>query len=144
MTVFIGADHRGFELKEKLKTYLGELGYEVEDCGNNVLDNNDDYPDFGIAVGEKVVESKGLGIVICGSGVGISIAANKINGVRCALCWNVDVAKQSREHLDANVLALPSDFSSFEEAKEIVKTFLETKFSGEERHKRRIQNISNF
>lgn len=142
MKVFIGADHRGYELKEKLKTFLIGLGYEVEECGNNVLDSNDDYPDYGFSVGKRVVESKGLGIVICGSGVGISIAANKVKGVRCALAWRTDVAKQAREHLDANVLALPSDFLSFEESKEIVKVFLETKFSGEERHIRRINKIS--
>lgn len=139
MKVFIGADHRGYELKEKLKKEL--VGYEIIDCGNNVFDNNDDYPDFGICVGKKVVESKGLGIVICGSGVGISIAANKIDGVRCALCWREEVAKQAREHLDANVLALPSDFVNFEEAEEIVKVFLETKFTEEERHKRRIWKL---
>lgn len=143
MKVFIGADHRGFELKEKLKIYLGELGYEAEDCGNTVLDNDDDYPDFGISVGRKVVETGGMGIVICGSGVGISIAANKINGVRCALAWREDVAKQAREHLDANVLSLPSDFVNFEEVSVLVKVFLETKFSGEERHRRRIEKIKN-
>lgn len=141
MMVFIGADHRGFELKEKLKSYLGDLGYQVEDKGNKEQDNNDDYPDFGILVGEKVVENGGMGIVICGSGVGISIAANKLKGVRCALVWRADVAKQAREHLDANVLAIPSDFVNFEEACVLVKTFLETKFSGEERHIRRIKKL---
>lgn len=141
MKIFIGADHRGFELKEKLKPFLVSLGCDVEDWGNKILDNDDDYPDFGIAVGESVYEHGGIGIVICGSGVGMSIAVNKITVVRCALCWNVEVAKQSREHLDANVLALPADFVSFEEASAIVKVFLGTNFSGEERYKRRIDKI---
>lgn len=136
MKVFIGADHRGFALKEKLKAVLAE--YEWEDLGSKFLDSNDDYPEYGVAVGKAVVGSGGMGIVICGSGVGISIAANKVEGVRCALCWKEEIARQAREHLDANVLAIPSDFVSFEEAENIVKTFLETKFSEEERHKRRI------
>jgi ribose 5-phosphate isomerase B len=141
MKIFIGADHRGFELKEKLKKEL--VGFEVIDCGNAVLESNDDYPDFGIAVGKSVVEKGGMGIVICGSGVGISIAANKISGVRCALCWREEIARQAREHLDANVIAIPSDFLSIEEALRLVKIFLETKFSNEERHKRRIEKINN-
>lgn len=141
MKIFIGADHRGFELKEKMKGYLEDLGYQVEDLGNKILDNDDDYPDYGIMVGKAVVENNGMGIVICGSGEGIAISSNKIPGVRCALAWNTEVAKQSREHLDANVLALPADFLSEEEAKVIVKVFLETKFSEEERHKRRIWKL---
>ena len=141
MKIFIGADHRGFELKEKLKKEL--VDYEVVDLGNSVMDESDDYPDFGALVSEKTVKNGGMGIVICGSGVGISIAANKVNGVRCALCWKEEIAKQAREHLDANVLALPSDFVSFEEAKIIVKTFLETKFSGEERHLRRVEKLES-
>lgn len=141
MKVFIGTDHRGFELKEKLKTTFSEYGFV--DLGNSVLDSGDDYPDYGLVVGKAVIENGALGIVICGSGVGISIAANKVNGVRCALCWKEEIAKQAREHLDANVLAIPSDFLSFEEVKEIVKVFLETKFSGEERHKRRIEKLES-
>ena len=136
MKIFIGADHRGFELKEYLKKELA--GYEIVDCGNSVLDNDDDYPDYGTLVGKSVVENGTLGIVICGSGVGISIGANKVNGVRCALCWREDVAKQAREHLDANVISIPSDFVTFDEALALAKTFLETKFTGEERHVRRI------
>lgn len=142
MKVFIGADHRGFELKEKLKVSLGELGYEVADMGNNTIDSNDDYTDFGEAVGRGVVSEGAMGVVICGTGVGISIATNKVKGARCALCWRAEVARQSREHIDANVIALPADYLGFSEAFVIVKTFLETKFNGEERHSRRIGKLA--
>lgn len=145
MKVYIGSDHGGYQLKEELKGYLKELGYEVEDLGAHTLDPNDDYPDFVFPVAEAVAkESDSMGIVIGRSGNGEAIAANKVRGIRAALCWNEEIALKAREHNDANVLSLGADFVSVEEAKKIVKTFLETPFSEEERHKRRLQRIMDY
>lgn len=145
MRVYIGADHGGYQLKEELKKYLSELGYEVEDIGAHGLNPEDDYPDFVFPVAEKVAQNPGaFGIVIGRSGNGEAIAANKVKGVRAALCWNEEVAKKAREHNDANVLSLGADYIDTEKAKIIVKTFLETSFSGGERHKRRIEKIKNY
>ncbi|MBI4059151.1 ribose-5-phosphate isomerase [Candidatus Microgenomates bacterium] len=140
--IYIGADHGGYELKEELKKYLSELGYQVEDVGNHQVDPQDDYPDFIIPVAQKVVEnSDSLGIVLGRSGNGEQIAANKIKGIRAALCLSEKMAELARTHNDANVLSLGGDFVSVDEAKKIVKTFLETPFSQEERHSRRIDKI---
>lgn len=145
MKVYIGADHGGYKLKEELKKYLGEMGYEVEDMGVYTPDPEDDYPDFVFPTGERVAQNPGsMGIVIGRSGNGEAIAANKVRGIRAALCWNEEVAKKAREHNDANVLSLGADYIDSETAKGIVKTFLETPFSGEERHKRRIERISSY
>src|SRR3989344_1851366 len=140
MTIYLGADHRGFELKEKLKEWLKDHGYAVEDLGAHKLEPEDDYPDYAIAVAHKVAEApdENRGILLCGSGVGMDIAANRVNGIRAALSFNAAVAKQSREHEDANVLVLAADWLAPDDAGEILKTFLETPFSGEERHVRRI------
>lgn len=141
--IYLGADHRGFNLKEKIKKYLENLNYKVVDLGNKIFDPNDDYPDFGKAVAFKVAKNpvKDKGILLCGSGNGMAIVANKEKGVRAVLVFNEKMAKFSREHDDANVLALPADFLKFETAKKIVKTWLETKFSGEKRHIRRLKKI---
>lgn len=145
MKIFIGSDHGGYELKEELKGFLEELGYEVEDMGAHTLDPDDDYPDFIFPTAEKVAQNPGnMGIVIGRSGNGEAMAANKVKGIRAALCWNEEIARKAREHNDANVLSLGADFVSVEKAKKIVKTFLETPFSGEERHKRRLQKIANY
>lgn len=142
MKVFIGADHGGYGLKEELKRYLKDLGYEVTDLGAHELNNEDDYPDFIFPTVKRVAQNPGsMGIVIGRSGNGEAIAANKVKGVRAALCWNEEVAKKAREHNDANVLSLGADYLDPENAKRIVKTFLETPFSQEERHKRRIEKI---
>lgn len=143
MKIFIGADHRGFELKEKLKKWLTEKGYDVEDCGNTVYNKDDDYPDFAATVGKKVQElgEDGRGIVICGSGIGISFAANKVKGVRCAIGINHDHVFHGRDSDDINVLSLAPDFFSEEQMMEMVETFLETPFSQGERHVRRIKKI---
>lgn len=144
MKIYIGSDHGGFGLKEKLKKFLGELGQEVEDLGAHELIDGDDYPDFVIPVGEKVVENGTLGIVIGRSGNGEAIAANKVFGARAALCKSVEDAKLAREKNDANVLSLGADFVDLETAKNIVKTFLETPFSNAERHTRRIKKITDY
>ncbi|MBI2624417.1 RpiB/LacA/LacB family sugar-phosphate isomerase [Candidatus Parcubacteria bacterium] len=146
MQIFLGADHRGFKLKESLKAHLAECGIEVEDLGNTVEDPNDDYVDFAANVAAKVSEnpSENRGILICGSGHGVDMVANKFKGVKSALAFNEAVAKQSREHEDANVLALPSDWLSEEDAKKMVDAWLATPFSGEERHIRRLEKIAEF
>lgn len=144
MNVFLGADHRGFRLKEALKAYLIERGFAVEDLGNAVEDPNDDYVDFAAKVAEKVSENPNnhRGILICGSGHGVDMVANKFKGVKSALAFNEAVAKQSREHEDANVLSLASDWLPEDDAKKIVDVWLATPFSGEERHVRRLSKIT--
>jgi ribose 5-phosphate isomerase B len=143
--IFIGADHRGYKLKETLKTYLKELGYNVEDSGALKLNPNDDYPDFALAVAKKVAENpeKNRGILLCSSGIGVDIVANKIKGIRSALCFDAKQAKASRNDDDTNVLSLASDFISEEKAKEIVKIWLETSYAKLEKYERRLIKIKN-
>ena len=141
--LYLGADHRGFQLKEKIKKFLAEKKYQFEDMGNFIYDKNDDYVDFAKLVAQKVSEkpSEHKGVLICGSGVGVDIAANKFYGVRSALADDVATAKQSREHDNTNVLSLPADEVDFELAKKIITAWLETPFSNGEKYKRRIDKI---
>ena len=141
--IYIGADHRGYELKEKLKAYLTELNIILEDLGAKELTPDDDYPDYALAVAQKVAEDpkNNRGILICGSGVGVDVAANKIKGIRSALCFDAKQAQASRNDDNANILSLPADFISESLAKEIVKTWLETPFSGSGHYVRRIEKI---
>ena len=143
MLIYIRADHQGFKLKESLKKYLQEEGYEVIDVGNDHYKEDDDYPDFaslvGRAVGQDPVGRRG--IVVCRSGIGVDIVANKYKGVRSALVHNSFQAKLSRTDDDANVLALSDEFASGEKAEKIVETWLKTPFSGDERHIRRLEKI---
>jgi ribose 5-phosphate isomerase B len=139
--IYLGADHRGFELKEKIKTWLQMWGIEYQDLGNDHLDPNDDYVDFAKSVAREVAEGKGQGILVCGSGHGMSLVANRFPQVRSVLVWEVALARQGREHEDANVVVLPADHLDDERAKEIVKIWLETEFSNEERHRRRLTKI---
>ncbi len=137
----IGADHAGFELKKSLISHLVSLGYEVKDFGCYSEDSID-YPDFGHPVAEMVESTEGmLGILICGSGNGINMTANKHQGVRSALCWKKELAQLAREHNDANILALPARFVSESEAKEMVDAFLTTPFEGG-RHQNRVNKIA--
>lgn len=142
MKITIGSDHGGVELKDAVKKVLQELNCEVEDVGTF---GNDavDYPDIAKKVCDEVLTGKSeRGIVICGTGIGISIAANKIDGIRCALCNDVFSAKMSREHNNANVLALGGRVLGFGPASEIVRAWIETNFSGDERHIKRIAKIT--
>lgn len=140
--IFLGADHRGFDLKEKLKKHLLDEGFEVTDLGNDHLDPEDDYVIFAHKVADAVVnDPKNLGIILCGSGAGVDMVANKVEGIRSALVFDVQRALQAREHEDANVLSLPADTLDEERAFEITKTFLTTDFSGEERHVRRLDEM---
>jgi len=143
--IYLGADHRGFQLKEEIKKFLGGKKYEFLDMGNFSYDPNDDYTDFAKLVAQKVSEKpeERKGVLICGSGVGVDITANKFRGVRSALADDVATAKQSREHDDTNVLSLPADEINFELAKQILETWLTTPFSNGEKYKRRIDKIEN-
>lgn len=144
MKIYIGTDHAGFELKEKLKVFLGEIGYVVEDMGANTYDEKDDYPDLIRPVAEAIAREKDArGIIIGGSGQGEAICANRVSGVRAAVYYGgpVDIVVLSREHNDANILSLGARFIDEEEAQEVVKLWLATPFSGDERHVRRIRKI---
>jgi len=152
MTIYLGADHRGFPLKETLKQMLVNDGYDVVDCGATAPVPDDDYPDYAHAVAEAVGKNPGAGsesgdrgILVCGSGVGIDIAANKFHGIRSALTAFPDQIYAARHDDDVNVLALAADFTDAETAKKLVKVFLSTPFaSNEERYRRRIEKISEF
>jgi ribose 5-phosphate isomerase B len=137
----IGADHAGFHLKGKIAEFLESSGYTIKDFGC-FSEESIDYPDFAHPVAEMVESNHGmLGILICGSGNGINMTANKHKGIRSALCWNSEIAELARQHNDANIVALPARFISEEEAIEIVEKFLGTAFEGG-RHQRRIDKIS--
>lgn len=140
--IFIGADHRGFELKERLKQHLIDEGFEITDLGNDHLDPNDDYVIYAEKVAKAVVgDDYNFGIILCGSGAGVDMVANKIMGVRSALVFDVPRAVQARKDEDANVISLPADTLDEEHAFEIVKAFLTSEFSGAERHVRRLEEI---
>lgn len=142
MKIFLGADHRGYRLKEGLKKSLKLAGHAVVDVGAVVLDPEDDYVDYAQEVASSVAKDPtSRGVLLCGSGHGVDIVANRYTQVRSILGFNMDVVVQGREHEDANVLSIPSDWVSEEEAQEMVAVFLETAFSGAERHQRRIEKV---
>ena len=142
MRVSIGADHGGFSLKEELVSWLENNRYEVEDVGAHALDSSDDYPDFAVAVSRKVASGAvERGIVVCGSGVGASVAANKVPGVRASLCHDTYSAHQGVEHDDINVLCMGARIIGVELAKEVVTAFLASRFTNEERHRRRLNKV---
>lgn len=143
MLIYIGADHRGFKLKEPLKNFLKGKGYSVIDVGNNQYDESDDYPDFASKVAEKVSLDPltNRGVLICGGANGINIAANKFVNVRAVVALTPDQAYDGRNDLDANVISIAADYLEPEAAEKILATWLSTPFSGEERHKRRIQKV---
>lgn len=145
MRTHIATDHAAFELKEFLVTKLHEAGHEVIDHGAATYEALDDYPDFVLPCAEAVAaDPDSLGIVLGGSGNGEQIAANKVRGIRAILAYNVDIARLGREHNDANVISLGGRMQSLEEAWQMVQAFLDTPFSGEERHQRRIEMITAF
>jgi ribose 5-phosphate isomerase B len=140
--VALGADHAGFELKEKVKKYLQSKGIETVDLGTDSIESVD-YPDFAVKVAEKVSQKRAdWGVLVCKSGIGMSIAANKVQGVRAAVVRTVEDTKLARGHNDANLLALSGAFTTEAEAKKIVDAWLETKFEGG-RHERRVSKIKN-
>jgi len=141
MNIAIGSDHAGFELKEFIKKYLIKNNYNIKDFGTYSTESVD-YPDFAHAVANAIENKEfDLGILICGSGNGINMTANKHQGIRSALCWNSEIAKLARLHNDANIIVLPARFIDREEALECVKMFLNAPFEGG-RHQKRVQKIS--
>ena len=147
MKIIISSDHAGFELKNGIKNFLEEAGYEVRDMGPFEYRSDDDYPELILPVAIEIAKNPALrGIIIGGSGQGEAMSANRIKGVRATVFYggNTDILKISRQHNDANVLSLGARFMNFDEAKEAVALWLGTPFSGEERHKRRIFELDNF
>lgn len=141
MKIAIAADHAGFEEKEKVKKTLDNIGVEYTDMGTNSGDSVD-YPDYARKVGEAVAAGEfDKGILVCGSGTGMAIAANKVPGIRAAVAWNEEIARLSRQHNDANVLSLAARYIPDEEQAKIVKAWLETDFEGG-RHERRVEKIT--
>lgn len=142
MQIVVAADHGGFELKNKIIQWLNEKNYKVEDAGNTVFDPKDDYPDFAIKAAEMVSRKEvDKGIIICGSGVGACITANKIKGVRASICHDIYSAHQGVEHDDMNILCLGARIIGENLAKELVFAFVEAEFVQEERFVRRLNKI---
>lgn len=138
-TIFIGSDHMGFALKKEIKEFLVNQNYLVEDIGPRKYNREDDYPGFALELCQRVLKAKSKGILICGTGQGMSIAANKVSRIRAALCWNKETAAHASRHLNANVLCLGSILKPA--AKNLVKIWLETSFTKGKRHIRRINKI---
>ncbi len=139
--IVLGADHGGFGLKENIKEYLQKEGYEVEDVGAASFDPEDDYVDYAVLAAKKVASEKALGVLACRSAAGMVIAANKIKGIRAVAAFDVASAKHSREHNDANVLALSGDWLTKRKAYSILNAWLSADFSNEARHIRRLNKI---
>jgi ribose 5-phosphate isomerase B len=144
MKIYLGADHGGYKLKEEVKKWLKEWNFAFGDEGAYRFDSEDDYPDFAWAVGQKVGKElpRAMGILICRSGQGECIVANKVRGIRAAVCWNEKSAHSARNDDDVNVLCLPADYLTIDLAKKIVHTFLTTPFDNkEERFVRRVNKV---
>jgi ribose 5-phosphate isomerase B len=143
--VYLGSDHAGFELKAAIIAWLGEAGHEAVDCGPASYDPQDDYPVYVMRAATGTIDDPGsLGIVIGGSGNGEQIASNKVPGVRAALAWTTETARLARQHNDANVLSLGAREYSIDDAVSFAKVFIETPFSGEPRHARRLAMIADY
>jgi len=143
MKIAMASDHAGFEMKEHVKKYLIGKGYQVEDFGALLYDTNDDYPDYISKAAGFVSKNGGFGIIFGKSGAGEAIVANKIKGVRAVLAVNEENVKLAREHNDANVLSIGSNLVSLDKANELVNLFINTPFSNEQRHMRRVNKIKD-
>lgn len=140
--IYIASDHGGFKLKEKIEKYLRGRGMEVQDLGPDRFDPTDDFPDFAIPVAKKVAENKGsLGVLLCRNGVGVEVAANKIDGIRAALSWDPKHAASSRRDDNSNVLALPADYLDDQKAIEVLEAWLSTPYAKDKRFERRLKKI---
>jgi len=141
---FLASDHAGFPLKEKIKKFLKTEKLNFVDLGPKVFAAEDDYNDYAIKVVREIKKNKNhKGILVCGTGQGMSIAANRHKGIRCALCWNKEIASQAKQHLDANIISLPGKYITIATAKEIIKTWRKEKALSLEKHKRRIKKLDN-
>ncbi|MFQ5572751.1 MAG: ribose 5-phosphate isomerase B [Nitrosopumilaceae archaeon] len=144
MNIILGADHAGYEVKEKIKNFLEKEGYNYEDMGVN-SEKPSDYPDYAFKVAEKVAKNKNsVGILICGTGIGMSIAANKVKGIRAAVCYDNYSAKMAKKDDNINILCLRARKMPYKKNQEIIKIWLNTSFSKEKRHKRRISKIKEY
>lgn len=148
MKIYLGSDHRGFQLKQAIFAWLSKEGYDVEDVGDKQLNPEDDYPQFAQIAATKVLgdeDTDARAILICGGGQGMAMAANRFKGIRAAVCWDADEAKASRLDNDSNVLSLPGRIldGDMNNVKDVVKVWLNTKFSGAARHTRRIQELDD-
>jgi len=145
LKIFIGADHAGTELKEKIKKALVSDGYNIEDLSPSASEDGDDYPDYAFAVGEQVAkDEESRGILVCDTGIGMAMAANKVKNIRAALVSNIFSAKRSREHNDANIIVFGSELIKPADALEATRYFLELIFPYSERHNRRINKIKYY
>ena len=141
--IAIGADHGGYPLNERIIEELRQAGHEIIDFGSHDGTRPDDYPDYAVKVGQAIqIAQAEIGIIICGSGVGAAVAANKLTGIRAALCGDTYSAHQSREHDDCNVLCLGARVTGVELALEIMRAFVAARFTGEERHQRRLSKVA--
>ena len=139
MKITIGCDHAGVEYKSKIVEFLEKEGHQVLDVGTHGKESVD-YPDYAHIVAEEVLAGADFGVLICGSGNGVSMAANKHKGIRAALCWSEEITKLARQHNDANIISIPARFMSLESSTQIIKTFLTEPFDGG-RHQRRVEKI---
>lgn len=142
--IYLASDHGGYDIKEKVKQFLTKKGVTVKDLGPHARHPNDDYPDHVIPLAEQVAKVEGKGIIACRNGQGAAIAANKVPGIRAAVCWDRIVAESSRTDDDTNVLSLPAEYIAPAELEAIVMTWLETPFSLEARHVRRVNKIADY
>ncbi len=144
MKVYLGSDHAGFYLKEKVFAHLSKAGYDVEDVGDKQLDPADDYPQFAYALTTKILgdeDNDARGILLCGSGQGMCIAANRVRGIRASLCWDETSARETRNDNDSNVLCIPARMLEDDQSLAIIDIWLETPFSNAPRHARRLHEI---
>lgn len=144
MKIFLGADHAGYELKTQVAEHLVHAGYDVEDLGAKTLDEDDDYPKYAYAVASRVLgeeDGEAAGILICGSGQGMSMAANRVNGIRAALSWSVETAAAAKEDDDANVLVLPARFIDAETTFDAIDAWLDADFHSEAKYQRRLDEL---
>lgn len=144
MNIVIGADHRGFYLKQDLKDWLQTLGHKIIDVGNHEYDESDDFVDFASKAAFQVAEDfDSLGVVLCGSGAGVSITANKIKGIRACIGMTREQVESAKADDDLNILVIAADYTGQDRVKEMIEVFLSTEFKGEERHLRRLQKIKD-
>ncbi|PIR58765.1 MAG: ribose-5-phosphate isomerase [Candidatus Pacebacteria bacterium CG10_big_fil_rev_8_21_14_0_10_56_10] len=145
MTIYLGTDHGGFRLKEEVRRQLEDHGYQLRDCGAFELDPADDYPDFALPLAKLVAgDTDGRGLLLCRSGGGMVIAANKVVGIRAVLVSSPDEARHARQHNNANIISIAADWVDRSELAEIINVFVETPFSQAERHARRLAKIAQY
>lgn len=144
-TIYLAADHAGFEYKNQLLDHLHHKGYKVVDLGADVLDEQDDYPQYAFAAATKVIgdDDVARAILLCGSGEGMAIAANRVRGIRAAVCWNVAVARETRSDNNSNVLCIPARFLTEQETFAIAEAWLEEEFSANPKYERRLKEIED-